>query len=63
VAQSVEHPTLDLSWGLDLRVESLSPELGSMVSVEPTVKKKKERKKCEINKCDKISFHSSDCFE
>ena len=28
MAQSVEHPTLDLSSGLDLGVVSLSPTLG-----------------------------------
>jgi len=44
VAQSVKHPTLDLSSGLDLRVMSSSPTLGSMLGVEPTLKKKKKIK-------------------
>ena len=36
MAQSVKRLTLDLSSGLDLKVMSLSPMLGSMLSVEPT---------------------------
>ena len=36
VAQSVKHPTLDLSSGLDLGVASSSPGLGSELGVEPT---------------------------
>jgi len=36
VAQSVKHPTLDLSSGLDLRVVSSSSELGSTLGMEPT---------------------------
>ena len=35
VAQSVEHPTLDFSWGHDPRVIRLSPTSGSVLSVEP----------------------------
>ena len=44
MAQSVKHPTLDLSSGLDLRVVSSSPALGSMMGVKPTFKKRKEKK-------------------
>ena len=36
VAQSVKHPTLDLSSGHDPRVRRSSPALGSVLSVEPT---------------------------
>ena len=36
MAQLVEHPTLDLSSVVDLRVMSSSPALGSMLGVEPT---------------------------
>jgi len=36
VVQWVKHPTLALSSGLDLRVVSSSPVLGSMLGVEPT---------------------------
>jgi len=32
LAQSVKHPTLDLGSGLDLRVVSLSPTLGSTLA-------------------------------
>ena len=35
MAQLVECQTLDLSSGLDLKVVSLSPELGSRVDMEP----------------------------
>ena len=41
VAQSIKHPTLDLNSGLDLRVVSSGPELGSMPSMEPTLKAKR----------------------
>jgi len=40
VAQSVKRPTLDSSLGLDLRVLSSGSTLGSMLGVEPTLKKK-----------------------
>ena len=40
MAQSIEHLTLDFSSGLDLRVLSSSPALGSMLGQEPTLKKK-----------------------
>ena len=36
VAQWVKHLTLDLSSGLDLRVVSSSPMLGSTLGVKPT---------------------------
>ena len=36
VAQLVQHLTLDLSLGLDLRVMSSSPSLGSTLGVKPT---------------------------
>ena len=36
VAQSIKHPTLDLSSSLDLRVVSSSPTLGSTLGVVPT---------------------------
>ena len=39
VAQSTEHPTLDLSSGLDLRVVSSSPALGSMMGMDLTLKR------------------------
>ena len=42
VAQVVKCPTLDLSSGLDLRVISLSPALGSVLGVEAYFKKKKK---------------------
>ena len=45
VAQLVEHLTLVLSQGLDLRVVSSSPLLGSTLGVEPTLKKK-EKERC-----------------
>ena len=35
MAQLVEHPTLDLSSGLDLRVVSSSPVLGSTLGMKP----------------------------
>ena len=38
MAQSVEHPTLDLSSGLDLKVVNSSPTLGSMLGMESTLK-------------------------
>jgi len=41
VAQSVKHLTVDLSSGPDLRVMSSSSMLGSMLGMEPTLKKKK----------------------
>ena len=41
--QAGKCPTLDLSSGLDLRVMSSSPALGSVVGVKPTLKKKKKR--------------------
>ena len=37
VAQSVKHLLLDLSSGLDLRVLSSSPTLGSMLGMEPSL--------------------------
>ena len=40
VAQLVKGPTLDLSSGLDLRVVSSSPALGSALGIKPTLKKK-----------------------
>ena len=36
MAQSLMHPTLDLSSDLDLRVVGLSPLLGSTLDMEPT---------------------------
>ena len=36
VAQLVEHPILDLSSGLDLRVVGSSPTLDSMLGIEST---------------------------
>ena len=39
MAQSVEHPTLDLSSGLDLGVVSSSPTLGSTLDMESALKK------------------------
>ena len=40
VAQLVKHSILNLSSGLDLRVMSSSPVLGSMLGMESTLKKK-----------------------
>ena len=40
-AQSVKHPNLDFSSGLDLKVMSSSSTLGSVLGMEPTLKKKK----------------------
>ena len=37
MAQSIKHPTLDLSLGLDLRIVSSSPTLGSSLGMEPTL--------------------------
>ena len=42
MGQSVKHPTLDLSSGLDLRVMSSSPILGSVLGMEPIRKKPKQ---------------------
>ena len=45
MAQSIERLTLDLGSGLDLRVirvMSSSPTLGSVLVMEPTLKKKKK---------------------
>lgn len=39
VAQLVKRPTLDFSSGLDLKVMSSSPALGSILSMEPNFKK------------------------
>ena len=38
MAQSVKRPTLNLSSGLDLRVVSSSPMLGSVLGVKLTLK-------------------------
>ena len=43
MAQLVECPTLDLSSGLDLMVESISPALGSTLGMEPTLKEEKQQ--------------------
>ena len=40
MAQLVECLSLDLSSGLDLRVLGLSPVLGSMLGMEPTLRKR-----------------------
>ena len=40
MAQLVKCLTLDLNSGLDIRVVSYSPVLGSMLDMEPTFKKK-----------------------
>ena len=42
MAQLVKCPTLVFGSGLDLRVLSSGPTLGSMLGVEPTLKKKKK---------------------
>ena len=42
MAQSGKPLTLDFSSGLDLRVLSSSPALGSMLGEEPTLKKKRQ---------------------
>ena len=39
MAKSLECPTLDFNSGLDLRVMSLGPMLGSILGVESTLKK------------------------
>lgn len=41
---SDKHLSLDLYSGLDLRVISLGPALGSTLVMEPTLKKKKGKK-------------------
>ena len=46
VFQSIKCPTLDLGSGLDFTVVSLSPTLGSMLGMEPTLKKKKKNSTC-----------------
>ena len=43
MAQSVQRLTLDLSSGFDLRVMSSSPALGSTLSMEATLKKRKKK--------------------
>ena len=43
--QVSQHLTLDLSSGLDFRVVSSSPMLGSTLGMEPTLKKKKRKEK------------------
>ena len=40
MAQSVKRMTLDLSSGVDLRVVSLSPTLGTTPGVKPALKEK-----------------------
>ena len=45
VAQSVKHSTLDLISGLDLRVVSSGPRLGSTLGMKATLKQK-GKKKC-----------------
>lgn len=44
-AQSLKHLALELSSGLDRRVGRLSPVLGSMLAVDPTLKKEEEKEK------------------
>ena len=46
MAQSIKHLTLELSSGLDLRVVSSSLALGSIVGMEPTLKKGIKREAC-----------------
>jgi len=46
MAQLVKPPTLDLSSGLDLRVVTSSPTMGSTLGVVPTQKKKKKIYNC-----------------
>ena len=43
MAQSVKHPTLDHSSGLDLWVVNLRPMLGSVLDVEPIFKRDIDR--------------------
>ena len=43
MVQLVKHLTLDLGSGLDLTVVNLSSALGSMLGVEPTLKKTKHK--------------------
>ena len=56
MAQLLKLPTLDLSSGLDLRVVSSSPTLGSTLGVKSTYKKEKNKKnikkKGEINQTE-----------
>ena len=47
-AQSVKRLTPDLCSGLDLRVRSSSPTLGSLLGTEPAYKKEKEKKRKEL---------------
>ena len=55
VVQSATHPTLNLSSGLDLRVMSSNPMLGSMLSMlsmEPTLKER-EREREQTGGCQR----------
>ena len=45
MAQSLKRSALDLPSGLDLRVVSSSPELGSTLGMESALKKRKEKKR------------------
>ena len=54
VNQSVRHPALDLSSGLDLRVVSSSPALDSILGMERTLKKKKYFKEFNNKKLRKV---------
>ena len=45
LAESVKCLTLDLSSGLDLRVVSSSPILGSALGMKPTLKQNQKKKK------------------
>lgn len=51
MAHSAECPTLDPSSSLHLRIVSLDPTLGSMLGVDSTYKKKKERLQVVLSYC------------
>ena len=60
MVQLVKHPTLDLGSGLDLRVVSSSPVLGSMLGMKPTFKKLKLKSKVKTQTI-KYREQTSDC--
>ena len=62
MAQLVECPTLVLSLGLDLRILSLSPGLGSMLGMVGKKKKKKKKKKQRLAKTGQAVLGKGESF-
>ena len=58
MAQSVKHPTLDLSSGLDLRVVRSSPTLDLVLAMEHTLRNWKKKGLDGIDK-KIIAFHKN----